>query len=30
MTTLTRDADCPEKEATYIITTGGIDDPDKA
>ncbi|KAI9891563.1 MAG: Meiotic recombination protein dmc1 [Vezdaea aestivalis] len=22
--------DCPEKEATYIITTGGIADPDKA
>ncbi|GAB7366396.1 hypothetical protein MBLNU230_g8193t1 [Neophaeotheca triangularis] len=21
--------DCPEKEATYIITTGGINDPDK-
>jgi hypothetical protein len=23
-------ADCPEREATYIITTGGINDPDKA
>ncbi|KAK3055196.1 Meiotic recombination protein dmc1 [Extremus antarcticus] len=22
--------DCPEKEATYIITNGGINDPDKA
>lgn len=22
--------DCPEREATYIITTGGINDPDKA
>lgn len=22
--------DCAEKEATYIITTGGINDPDKA
>jgi meiotic recombination protein DMC1 len=22
--------DCPEKEATYIITTGGIADPEKA
>ncbi|KAK5171203.1 Meiotic recombination protein dmc1 [Saxophila tyrrhenica] len=22
--------DCPEKEASYIITTGGINDPDKA
>lgn len=22
--------DCPEKEATYIITAGGINDPDKA
>ncbi|KAG9245179.1 DNA recombination and repair protein Rad51, partial [Calycina marina] len=23
-------SDCPEREATYIITTGGINDPDKA
>ena len=23
-------ADCPEREATYIITTGGINDPEKA
>ena len=22
-------ADCPEREATYIITNGGINDPDK-
>lgn len=22
--------DCPEREATYIITTGGINDPEKA
>ena len=22
--------DCPEREATYIITTGGITDPEKA
>jgi meiotic recombination protein DMC1 len=22
--------DCPEREATYIITTGGISDPEKA
>jgi hypothetical protein len=22
--------DCPEREATYIITNGGINDPDKA
>ena len=22
--------DCPENEATYIITTGGINDPNKA
>lgn len=22
--------DCPEREATYIITRGGINDPDKA
>lgn len=22
-------SDCPEKEATYIITNGGISDPDK-
>jgi len=21
--------DCPEREATYIITTGGINDPEK-
>lgn len=27
---LTPTTDCPEKEATYIITTGGINDPDKA
>jgi hypothetical protein len=27
---LTTTADCAEKEATYIITTGGINDPDKA
>ncbi|PMD45127.1 Rad51-domain-containing protein [Hyaloscypha variabilis F] len=25
-----RAIDCPEREATYIITTGGINDPDKA
>jgi meiotic recombination protein DMC1 len=24
------DSDCPEREATYIITTGGINDPEKA
>jgi meiotic recombination protein DMC1 len=23
-------SDCPEREATYIITTGGINDPEKA
>ena len=23
-------SDCPEREATYIITNGGISDPDKA
>ena len=22
--------DCPEREATYVITNGGINDPDKA
>lgn len=22
-------ADCPEREATYVITNGGINDPDK-
>lgn len=22
-------ADCPEREATYVITKGGIGDPDK-
>jgi len=22
--------DCPEREATYVITTGGINDPEKA
>ena len=22
--------DCPEREATYIITNGGINDPEKA
>ena len=22
--------DCPEREATYIITNGGISDPEKA
>lgn len=27
---LTLHIDCPEKEATYIITTGGIDDPEKS
>jgi meiotic recombination protein DMC1 len=27
---LTTTTDCAEKEATYIITTGGINDPDKA
>jgi hypothetical protein len=27
---LTIVSDCAEKEATYIITTGGINDPDKA
>jgi hypothetical protein len=21
--------DCPEREATYVITNGGINDPDK-
>jgi meiotic recombination protein DMC1 len=21
--------DCPEREATYVITKGGINDPDK-
>lgn len=26
---LTRIADCPEREATYVITNGGISDPDK-
>jgi hypothetical protein len=26
----TTTTDCAEKEATYIITTGGINDPDKA
>jgi len=30
MQLLTTTTDCPEKEATYIITTGGINDPDKA
>ncbi|MCJ1409029.1 Meiotic recombination protein dmc1 [Ptychographa xylographoides] len=25
----TRPSDCPEREATYIITTGGITDPEK-
>lgn len=24
-----RDVDCPEREATYIITNGGINDQDK-
>ena len=23
------DVDCPEREATYIITNGGISDPEK-
>jgi len=23
-------SDCPEREATYIITSGGINDPEKA
>ncbi|KAK3115918.1 hypothetical protein LTR53_004249 [Teratosphaeriaceae sp. CCFEE 6253] len=27
---LTDSGDCPEREATYIITTGGINDPEKA
>jgi meiotic recombination protein DMC1 len=26
---LTQCPDCPEREATYIITTGGINDPEK-
>ena len=29
-TVLTSTLDCPEREATYIITTGGINDPEKA
>lgn len=27
---LTISSDCPEREATYIITNGGINDPEKA
>jgi meiotic recombination protein DMC1 len=26
---LISDLDCPEREATYVITNGGINDPDK-
>lgn len=26
---LTFVTDCPEREATYVITNGGISDPDK-
>lgn len=30
LTMLMMNVDCPEREATYIITTGGINDPEKA